>query len=194
MHSILLAAFDAVHAALDAVATFDSNALRTAERFELLERCEQVRRRLPSVEHPVINKIASEASPAELEGKLSYALAERLLIGRAEAARRIHEADDLGSRTALTGTPLPAALPATAAAQQAGRLGAGQIAVIRRFCEQLPSWVDEARVRTPKRNLPTWAPNSGPNSCAGSPTSWRTASTLTATTATTIVRADVAWR
>ena len=35
-------------------------------------------------------------------------------------------------------------LAATAAAQRAGKLGAGQVAVIRRFYHQLPGWIDDA--------------------------------------------------
>jgi hypothetical protein len=50
----------------------------------------------------------------------------------------------LGQRTALSGAPLPPRLPATAAAQRAGTSGAGPVAVIRRFVEQLPCWIDAA--------------------------------------------------
>ena len=46
--------------------------------------------------------------PTELGGKLAPALANRLRITRAEASRRIHEAADLGERSALNGEPLPA--------------------------------------------------------------------------------------
>jgi Domain of unknown function (DUF222) len=101
-----------------------------------------VRRRLPAVEHGLINQLARQASPEELGGKLSHALAEWLLISRAEAGRRINEAADLGPRRALTGEPLAPVLAATAAGQRAGKLGAGHVAVIRRFYHQLPGWVD----------------------------------------------------
>ena len=138
------AAFDALDAALDGVAALDCEPLTTPERFGLLERCERVRRRLPAVEHPLINQLARQATPEELGGKLSHAVAEWTLISRAEASRRIREAADLGARRALTGEPLAPVMAATAAAQRAGRLGAGQVAVIRRFCHQLPGWVDEA--------------------------------------------------
>ncbi|BBX75962.1 hypothetical protein BST45_07855 [Mycobacterium shinjukuense] len=58
-------------------------------------------------------------------GKLAHAIAEWTLISRAEAARRIGEAADLGPRRALTGQPLAPVLAASAAAQRAGKLGAG---------------------------------------------------------------------
>jgi hypothetical protein len=73
-----------------------------------------------------------------------HALAEATLISRSEASRRINEARDLGPRHGLTGEPIPPALAATAAAQRDGTLGAGQVAVIRRFYHQVPGWVDAA--------------------------------------------------
>jgi hypothetical protein len=137
-----MAAFDAVDAAVDGVAALNFDALTTREWLALLERCERVRRRLPAVEHPLINQLARQATPEELGGKLSHAIAEWTLISRAEAARRIREAADLGERRGLTGEPLAPAMAATAAAQRAGKLGAGQVAVIRQFYHQLPGWVD----------------------------------------------------
>jgi hypothetical protein len=136
------AAFDALDAAVDGVLGLDFEALSTPQRLVLLERCERVRRRLPAVEHPLINQLAQHATPEELGGKLSHAIAEWTLISRADAARRINEAADLGARRALGGAPLAPVLAATAAAQREGRLGAGQVAVIRRFSHQLPGWVD----------------------------------------------------
>ena len=61
-------------AALDAVLDLDFESLTTPERLALLERCETVRRRLPAVEHPLINALAADADATELGGKLSWAL------------------------------------------------------------------------------------------------------------------------
>ena len=140
----MTAAFDALDAAFDSVAGFDVDALATPEQLALLERCERLRRRIPAVEHPLINSVARQATPEELGGTLSHAIAEWTLISRAEASRRIREAADLGARRGLTGEPLPPVLAATAAAQRKGKLGAGQVAVIRKFYHQLPDWVDIA--------------------------------------------------
>ncbi len=136
------AAFDALDAAFDGVAGFNFDALATREQLALLERCERLRRRLPAVEHPLINSVARQATPEELGGKLSHAIAEWTLTSRAEASRRIREAADLGPRRGLTGEPLPPLLAASAAAQRAGKLGEGQVAAIRKFYHQLPGWVD----------------------------------------------------
>src|ERR1700742_2564070 len=120
--------------------TFD--VLTTPERLRVLERWEQMRRRQPAVEHPLINQLAAQADATELGGKLPSVLANRLRISRAEASRRIHEAADLGERKALNGEPLEPVLPATAEAQRNGELGAGQVAVIRSFWDRLPDFVD----------------------------------------------------
>ncbi|ETZ41105.1 HNH endonuclease [Mycobacterium avium] len=138
------AAFDAIDAALDDLLDCDYAALATREKLALLNRCERLRRRLPAIEHPLINALARDATPAELGGRLSHAIAEATLISRAEAARRVHTAADLGPRVGLTGEPIAPALAATAAAQRAGLLGLEQVAVIRKFCHQLPGWIDQA--------------------------------------------------
>ena len=139
-----MAAYDVLDAAIDVVGELNFDALTTREWLALLERSESMRRRLPVPEHKLINNLAHSATAEELGGKLSHAIAERTLISRGEASRRIKEAADLGPRRALTGEPLPPTLAGAAAAQKAGKLGAGQIAVIRRFYHQLPGWVDAA--------------------------------------------------
>ncbi|MDT5260600.1 MAG: hypothetical protein QOD10_5680 [Mycobacterium sp.] len=75
-------------AAFDRVAKFDCEALSTPEQLALLERFERLRRRLPALEHPLINSIARQATPEELGGKLSHAIAEATLISRAVARLR----------------------------------------------------------------------------------------------------------
>jgi Domain of unknown function (DUF222) len=134
--------FDALEAALKRATDLTFDLLTTPERLAHLQRCETVRRVLPVVEHPLINQLSHQASETELGGKLSSALANRLRISRAEAARRIHEAAELGERTAITGEPLAPLLPATAEAQRNGQIGAGHVAVIRSFSHRLPDFVD----------------------------------------------------
>ncbi len=138
----ITAAFDAFTTALDGLVGLNFEALTARELLALLQRYEQDRRRIPAVEHGLISQLSGQATPEELGGTLSHAVAEWTLITRAEASRRVREAADLGDRRALTGEPLAPTLAATAAGQRAGRLGAGQVAVIRRFCHQLPGWVD----------------------------------------------------
>ncbi len=163
----MTAAFDALDAAVDKVAGFDVDALNTSEQLALLERCERVRRRIPAVEHPLINSLARQAAPEELGGKLSHAVAERTLISRAEASRRIREAADLGPRRGLTGEPLSPILAGTAAGQRSGKLGAGQVAVIQKFYHQLPGWVDFAAREHAEARLARFGSQFRPEQLAG---------------------------
>jgi hypothetical protein len=138
------AAFETIDAAIADLVGYDCDALATREQLAMLAHCEKVRRRLPALEHPLINSLARQASSEELGGTLIHAITESTLISRGDAARRVKEARDLGPRHGLTGEPVPPVLAATAAAQRDGKLGAGQVAVIRKFYHQLPGWVDMA--------------------------------------------------
>src|ERR1700744_5083603 len=109
--SVLDALDDAYKRALDL--TFD--ALTTPERLAILERLEGVRCLQPVVEHALIAELSVQ-DPGVLGGKPAAVLADRLRISRSEASRRVHEAEDLGERQALTGEALAPVLPATAAA------------------------------------------------------------------------------
>ncbi|MEC4764665.1 HNH endonuclease signature motif containing protein [Mycobacterium sherrisii] len=140
----LSAAFDTIDAAFDELVAHDYDALTTHEQLAMLERCEKVRRRLPAIEHQFVNNLVRQATPQEIGGKLSHAIAEATLISRSEASRRISEAADLGPRRGLTGEPLPPTLATTAAKQREGALGPGQVAAIRKFYHQLPGWIDAA--------------------------------------------------
>jgi hypothetical protein len=134
--------FDALDADVKRALDLSFDALTTPERLALLERCEKMRRRLPAIEHPLINQVAEQADATELGGTLGAALANRLLITRAEASRRIHQAADLGSRRALSGESLEPVLTATASAQRAGNVGTDHVRVIRGFWHRLPEFVD----------------------------------------------------
>jgi hypothetical protein len=138
----VVGAFDALEAELKRALDLSFDALTTPERLALLQRCERLRRRLPCIEHQLINQISEQADETELGGRLPSALANRLLITRGEASRRIHEAADLGERTAMTGEPLQPVLTATAEAQRSGEIGPGHVAVIRGFWHRLPDFVD----------------------------------------------------
>lgn len=151
----LSAALDTIDAAMVQLVDHDSDALATREYLALLRRCEKIRRRLPAIEHPLINSLARQGTPEELGGTLSHALAEAALISRAEASRRIREAADLGPRRGLTGEPLPPALVATATRQRDGSLGPAQVAVIRNFCHRLPGWIDAPTRDEVERKLAT---------------------------------------
>ena len=147
-HEEIVEVFDALKAGMKRAVDLTFDVLTTPERLGMLRNCEEIRRVLSAVEHPLINQLAEQADAAELGGKLAPALADRLRISRAEASRRIHEAADLGQRQALNGEPLPPVLPATAEAQRNGDIGSSHVAVIRGFWHRLPDFVDiETRVK-----------------------------------------------
>ncbi|OBG96015.1 hypothetical protein A5697_23240 [Mycobacterium sp. E3251] len=162
----VLAAFDTIDAAMGDLVGYDGDDLATPEQLAMLKRCEKVRRQLPAIEHPLINNLARQATAEELGGKLSHAIAESTSISRAEASRRIQEAADLGPRRGLTGEPLAPILAATADAQRDGKLGTGQVAVIRRFFRQLPGWVDFATRQAVEADLVTHGMNYRPEQLA----------------------------
>jgi hypothetical protein len=97
--------FDALHNAVSRLAGLSFEVLTTPERVNLLERLEQAARRLPVARHELINEVRRQATPSEIGGKLAHMLADRLRITRAEATRRIEEADDLGQRDTLPSHP-----------------------------------------------------------------------------------------
>ncbi|WP_156763716.1 DUF222 domain-containing protein, partial [Mycobacterium sp. 852002-50816_SCH5313054-b] len=134
--------FDALDHDAERLCALSFDVFTTPERLRALERLERVARRLRTPGHALINQLEAQASTAELGGTLRSALADRLRITKAEAARRVDEAEDLGQRRALTGEPLAPKLAATAAGQRQGLIGDGQVKVIRGFFAQLPAQVD----------------------------------------------------
>lgn len=156
--------------ALCAVATrfqgHSYEALTNSERLGILEKLEGVTRKLQTPSHQLINQLAEQADSAELGGKLSWALADRLHITRGEASRRVAEAAELGPRRALSGEPLEPVLPATAAAQRDGAIGSDHVAVIRRLFHQLPESVDVETREHAEKHLASEAAHYRPDQLA----------------------------
>jgi hypothetical protein len=134
--------FNALDSDAERLCELSFDVLTTPERLRALERLERVARRLRAPGHTLINQLDALATEEELGGKLRSALADRLRITKAEAGRRIDEAEDLGERRALTGEPLVPQLSATAAGQREGLVGDGHVKVIRGFFAHLPIEVD----------------------------------------------------
>ena len=134
--------FDAFDGELKRLCDLSFDVLSTPERLAALEHLEGAARRLRAPQHALINQLVAQASPAELGGTLRTALADRLRITKAEAGRRIDEAEDLGERRALTGEALAPQLAATATAQRDGLIGDSHVRVIRSFFAHLPTEVD----------------------------------------------------
>ena len=99
-------------------------------------------RRLPAMTHRLVAALAEVPTEELGEPTLAAALSTLLRISKAEAHRRIHEAEDLGPRAAVTGEALEPVLAHTAAAQRRGDIGAEHVKIIRRFFDRLPDFVD----------------------------------------------------
>ncbi|CAJ1499227.1 HNH endonuclease signature motif containing protein [[Mycobacterium] holstebronense] len=148
----ILEVFDALATALDRALDLDFEALTPRECLALLGRCERLRRRLPAVEHPLVNRLAG-TDPAELGGKPRWVLADELRISRGEAGRRLAEAAELGARRTLTGEALDPVLPAVATAQREGKISTAHIAVIRSFFTYLPDAIDAGTLTQAEQHL-----------------------------------------
>ncbi|MGD9618445.1 MAG: HNH endonuclease signature motif containing protein [Mycolicibacterium sp.] len=98
---------------------------------------------MPALEHRALNRLTGETEPRDL-GASSWrdVVTTALRVSKSNANRRLREAANLGPRRAMTGQPLPPVWEATAAAQARGLLGAEHVAVIAKFHQHLPGWVD----------------------------------------------------
>jgi hypothetical protein len=136
------AAVERLQAARDEVMGLSFDALSASELLSLLGELEADRRRLPAVEHRLVQSLRYRAEPAEL-GATSYAdaLATALRISTREARQRLKDAELLGPRRAITGEPLPPKLPNFAAAQQRGTVGVEHLKVVEDFFHTLPPHV-----------------------------------------------------
>ena len=87
--------FDAFRDAVCDLLELSFDVLTTPERLDLLERLEHDTSRLAVARHALINGVRQQATAAEIGGKLAHVVADRLHITRADASRRIEEAEDL---------------------------------------------------------------------------------------------------
>ena len=139
-----MAALDAWETAWDKLASLPVHALNAGQVMQVLDRLERQRRRQPAVEQSLIVHAQSQAGAKDLGAKSwREVLRQRLGISGTDAGRRLAEADQLGPRRAVTGEPLPPALPGTAAAQARGEIGTDHVTVIREFIDHLPADVDQ---------------------------------------------------
>jgi Domain of unknown function (DUF222) len=159
----VLAALDAVDAALDSLTSACLDAFTPPELLKLLDRLEVASRRVPAVDHRVIQRLRVEASPRDL-GATSWGkvLSERLRVSSGEAGRRVKDAEQLGPRTAITGEPLEPVLPHFAVVQAAGAIGAEHVAITRKFFNDLPAQVDRETRAVAERELAALAAQFGP--------------------------------
>ncbi|HEX5142473.1 MAG TPA: HNH endonuclease signature motif containing protein [Mycobacterium sp.] len=135
---------DALIALDDAVgmlARAPSDMLDTRARLDALTVITRAARRLAGVENELIAGLARDAVPVELGDGLTSCLSRMLRINPNEAAARVRDAEDVATRTAMTGEPLHPRLTATAAGVRRGELSRAHVREIHRFCHNLPALI-----------------------------------------------------
>ena len=111
---------------------------------------EQVRNRIPLIDHALIGNAEARGLPDALtQPSMIRVLMSVLRLSPGEASRRVRAAAAVGERTSMLGQPLPPRRPHLAAAQQAGRVGPEQVSIIERALAQVdrrgfdPAAIDE---------------------------------------------------
>ncbi len=149
----VLAVVERYRAAVVELIGLQLDAVEVPDLFAVLDAMETARCQAPVIEHQAINQIAQRATPQQIGKSLPKLLADRLRISRGEARRRIAHAEVLGPRTTISGEPLEALWPHTAAGQRTGEINTEHVTEIRRFFKQLPCWVDAATRERAERDL-----------------------------------------
>ncbi|MCK0176960.1 DUF222 domain-containing protein, partial [Mycolicibacterium sp. F2034L] len=139
----LQSALERWDAARAELAAFPYETLTTTERLAVVERRERAHREDLAIDHTVLAAFADDADPRVFgERSLRKVVALRLHLTENDAGSRLRDAAQLGPRRALTGEALTPELEHTAAALADGDIGAAHVAVIQRFLNSLPGWVD----------------------------------------------------
>ncbi|MCI4674676.1 HNH endonuclease signature motif containing protein [Candidatus Mycolicibacterium alkanivorans] len=150
---------EALDTAVESLAAVDLDVLAPPQRFAVLDRLENARRRQVAVSHAVVARLEQfEGCPP-----VPVTLADVLRISPREARRRIRDAEQLAPRTTLTGEPVPPILPATATAWRDGLLDGEHLQVIQRFFRDLPDHVPPAEVEKAEKSLAEHAANLRPD-------------------------------
>ena len=142
-------ALDALDAAIEELAAADLDAVDAVERYRVLDRLETARRRQIALAHDHVARLEHvPGCPPP-----GVALADVLRISRAEARRRLRDADQLKARTTLTGEPVPPLLPATAQPWHDGLLDGEHLEVIQKFFRDLPDHITPAEIEKAEASL-----------------------------------------
>ena len=96
--------------------------------------------------HATMLELLAGLDAAKVAGEQGFGTTSRLLsavldLSAGQARARVRDAEQLATRRSLTGEPLPARLPATAAALASGAIGTGQLKVITEAMAALPATV-----------------------------------------------------
>ncbi|AQA23485.1 hypothetical protein BTZ20_2987 [Rhodococcus sp. MTM3W5.2] len=153
----------ALTAAIDGLTECDLTRLQDGELTSVMQRVEKSLRRADAVGHRLIVETAERSLPSELGHKsVNKLLIAVLRISAADASARVTAAKSLGTWHALSGQPLPADLPETAAAQRDGDIGADHARAIREVIRKIPHAVSSSDVATAEEILAELARSATP--------------------------------
>src|SRR6478672_5777631 len=156
-------AVEAILAGVSALQSASVEELTHREIVAEMSRLTTVAWMLPSVEHRLIQRLTAETEPCRLgESSWKKVLTTALRVSGKDATRRLDQAAALGPRRAMTGEPLAPRWEATATAQARGALGAEHVAIIAKFHNQLPGWVDVGTREVADAQLADLAAGLGP--------------------------------
>ena len=150
---------DDLDAVVEGLAALDTDSLASVQRYRLLDRLEAARRRQIAISHDHIARL----EPVEGCPPVAVLLSDVLRISRAEARRRVRDAEQLAPRNTLTGEALPPLLPATAELWCAGQLDAEHLRVIQKFIRDLPGHLGPVEVANAEGTLAGHAENLRPD-------------------------------
>ncbi|WP_072750259.1 HNH endonuclease signature motif containing protein [Rhodococcus maanshanensis] len=148
---------------VDELCDADLTSLADRELIDALARLEKSLRRASAVGHNLI----VEAVERSLPGKLGHKTVNKLLVGvlrisAADASARVTAAKSLGTWHALSGQPLPADLPETAAAQRDGAIGPDHARAVREVIRKIPHAVSSSDVAVAEQILADLARSATP--------------------------------
>ena len=138
----LATAIAAAHEAVDELLTAPLDLSTDDELLDFWRDLERLARRLPAVEHRLVNEAKARALPGQYGCRTTVQFLRGLLrIDSYEAKARAAGAEAAGPRTALIGEPLSPIYAQVAAAQQAGEISPRHAALVVKTIEGLPEVV-----------------------------------------------------
>ncbi|WP_375485132.1 DUF222 domain-containing protein [uncultured Jatrophihabitans sp.] len=128
-----------LHAAVDALISAGAAGRSEDEQLAVLRSVEQLRRKLPAIEHDVLLDLEAAGTHLSFGARtMTTFLAGMLNLDAAEAGARMHAARACGRRRSLTGEVLAPLFPLVAAGQAAGQLCERERRIITDCVDSLP--------------------------------------------------------
>jgi hypothetical protein len=138
----LASALRAAHAAVDELMAAPLELVSEDELLDSWRELELLARRLPAVEHRLVNEARTRSLPGKFACRgMTQFLRQLLRLHPQEAKARAANAEAAGPRTALTGEPLPPIYPEIAAAQAESAISPRHAGLVVKTIEKLPDVV-----------------------------------------------------